>query len=353
VRLHRADDSKRSAHKVRYTASGGTDAFWIDIPDGFGAGDSVYLISDRSISRRRYAPVLVKGAASRGPGFDKAPSVKLPTIRRDEAKVFPEGVYAAVSRVEDMYVAQSVPPAALILEASVGTLRQLLGAAKPLPFKPGRVILSLPPFFAEADAPVYEDALPKLAGAGYTRYIANNLAHIPLLKRLEGAAVAAGPYLYTFNRFAAAFLEEMRFFVTPLENNRQNLERCFEPTERAGVFVTLFAYPRLFRVRASLGDCPREFADARGERFRLVGAGGTRDVIPDTAFSIADKVNFLRQAGFRRFIADFSGPALRKPDYKTVMTAIANADPVNNTSRFNWKDGFYQPNEQLAIRNEQ
>ena len=64
----------------------------------------------------------------------------------------------------------------------------------------------------------------------------------------------AGPYLYTFNRWAVSWLENQNIgaFVMPLENSRRNLEATFEATVRSRVLVPVFAYPALFRMRFKL-----------------------------------------------------------------------------------------------------
>ncbi|MDR2796636.1 MAG: U32 family peptidase [Spirochaetaceae bacterium] len=362
IRIHSVDDAERSSHKVKYVEHETEDSFWIDVPAGFSAGDNVYLISVREMSRR-YRPILQKDAdgshTHSRPGFEKAPPVKFPPVKREAQKDFPEGLYVSVSRIEDMYVAQSVKPAALIFAASRGNIRRLLHEKKPLPFKAKDTILSLPPFFAEGDAAFYEDALGALAGAGYSRYIVNNLAHIQLLKNIN-AALISGPYLYTFNRYAVSFLaaHQLYFFVTPLENNRQNLERTFDTHERGGVFVTVFAYPHLFRIRSALNGSGlydfSEFTDKRGEVFRFVRGDGESCVLPGRAFSIIDKIPFLMHSGFKRFIVDFSGPVLHKADYKTVTKAASEATVLSGTARFNWKDGFYsqeKPRDMTASEN--
>jgi putative protease len=356
IRIHRSDDSRRAAHKtkrIEYQADG---SFWADIPPGFAAGDNVYLVNVKETGRR-IQPVLRKDEdgkhGSRQPGFEKAPLVKFPPPKKDTQKYFPEGVYVCVSRIEDMYTAQSVKPESLILSASVRNIKRMLNKKNLPPFKTKDIILSLPPFFAENHAGFYAEAFEELTRAGYSRFIVNNLAHIPLLKN-KNAAIVSGPYLYTFNRFAVSFLSshQLCFFVTPLENNRQNLERTFDMNERGGVFVTVFAYPHLFRIRGGLENSGGvydfdEFSDKRGEIFRLIHEDDASFVIPSKAFSIVDKIPFLKHSGFKRFIIDFSGPALRKSDYKTVMKAASSASVLNGASRFNWKDGFFQAENRL------
>jgi putative protease len=135
--------------------------------------------------------------------------------------------------------------------------------------------------------------------------------------------------------------------VCPLENNRQNWEKTVEQSRRSQAFVTVFAYPALFRIRADLGPAYGfgSFQDGREGRFRLAAERDGSRVYPEKPFSIVDKIPFLREAGFRRFILDFSGPPLKKKDYRDIMNAVKNAAPLPNTVRFNWKDGFFSQDE--------
>jgi len=134
--------------------------------------------------------------------------------------------------------------------------------------------------------------------------------------------------------------------ISPLENSRQNLERTCSRDLRSMVFVTLFAYPPLFRIRARLDELYdfSHFQDSKKEEFSVVYGQGTT-VVPVRPFSIVDKRKFLEDAGFRRFILDFSGQGMKKKEIKQVLTALNGSAPLGNSDRFNWKDGFYAQNE--------
>jgi putative protease len=353
LRIHRADDSGRKTFKLRQTgaepAPGVPSGIWLSIPEGFNAGDSVYLIQTR-LKGKRY-PQLIKGADSgvyrRVPGREKAPVIELERPVKKDAP-FPDGVYAAVSRVEDLYALQSVMPPRVMLPLNSDTAKHLLASDRPpLPFNAGKIILILDPWFPQSEEPFLSETIPRLRALGYHQFEVNNLGHFALFKdhAAKPAILIAGPFLYTFNRWAAAFVSSLGItaFVTPLENNRQNLERTVSPGRRSLALVTLFARPTLFRIRASL---KRQynfgiFEDSRGEQFRLLAEDGGSRVIPEKPFSIVDKRPFLEEAGFRRVIIDLSGPPIKKKDYKILMAAIDNAAPLPNITRFNWKDGFY------------
>jgi putative protease len=350
IRLHCADDSERQAYKVRNVEQDQT-GIWVSIPDGFDKDDMVYLIQTRALSRR-YAPVLPRNldAFRRVPGHERAPQVKLLPADRTDARRFPQGVYAAVSRIEDLYVIQSSRPVKAFLAYTRKTAARLLADKEPLlPFKQEELILTLDPYFPEALAVIAAREIPALVERGYRQFAVNNLGQVSLFRGLDDVSLIAGPYLYTFNRYAVSFIAGLgiQHIISPFENNRQNLEKTVEPHRRALVFITVFAYPALFRIRAAVNRVYEfsTFTDSHDECFNLVENDTGSLVIPEQPFSIVDKIPFLREAGFSHFIQDFSGPPLKKISYKDVNNAAKNALPLPHTSRFNWKDGFYQQEE--------
>jgi putative protease len=154
-----------------------------------------------------------------------------------------------------------------------------------------------------------------------------------------------------FNRWAVSFAASwgVDAFVSPLENNRQNLERTLPAGDnlRSRFFIPVFAWPPLFRIRKDLGPVYSfsSFSSSRNEYFSLITGQEGSVVISETPVSITDKIQFLREAGFGRFIIDLSGPVLKKSDYRDLMRAVAEKIPLPHISRFNWKDGFFQNSE--------
>jgi putative protease len=372
LRFHRADDSERQSHKLiavvnsEETSPEARAGCWISLPEGFGPGDGVYLIQTKTMSKR-YPPVIPRNLDSfrRSPGRDKAPPLELPPSRGKgeaggrgrEAETFPGGFYVAVSRVEDLYILQSARPSRVILALTRKNAARLLGAGEaPLPFNKGEIILSLDPYFPQGDEEPLAEEIKALTGKGYGQFMLNNPGHFSFFRgaaarrdpadKRPGIALVAGPYLYVFNRWAASFVSSLGAdnFVSPLENNRQNLEKTLSPSRRSLCFVTIFARPALFRIRADLGGIYgfKGFTDSREEEFRLSTGREGSLVYPERPFSIVDKIPFLREAGFSRFILDLSGSPLKKAGYRSLMKSVQNAVPLPETSRFNWKNGFYQ-----------
>jgi putative protease len=283
-----------------------------------------------------------------------------------------------VSRVEDLYVLQSSRPIKAILPYNCKIAKRLLDRqGQGLPFPARDIIISLDPFFPQEKDKELIEEIPALMERGYTRFIVNNPGHFSLFRQTAGgknsgagneperAVLIAGPWLYTFNAWAWDFVARngAEYCVSPLENNRQNLERTFPRPERDSlsrgphtrgphlrhlVFVTIFSRPSLFRIRRDLGASYKfnffsgHRTEGRDETFRLVSDREGTMVYPSEPFSIVDKTPFLREAGFTRFILDFSSAPLKKAEYRDIMEAVKRAAPLSGVSRFNWKDGFFR-----------
>ncbi|MDL2229793.1 U32 family peptidase [Treponema sp. OttesenSCG-928-L16] len=348
VRFHRSDDSARESHKLKSAERDARGRTAISVPEGFGKGDSVYLIQTKAMSRR-YAPVVPRdlSAYKRAPGRDKAPAVPLPPLKKNDPARFPEGIYIGVSRIEDLYIVQSERPAKVVLGYTRKNAATLLGR-KPVPFGPGQLILSMDPYFPQAMEDTLTKEIPELLALGYSQFIVNNPGHYSYFRNTK-AKLIAGPYLYMFNRWAYGFVSGLGAadMVPPLENNRQNLEKTIPEDRRSGCFITVFAYPALFRMRSDLSGVYefQHFHGNRDEGFMLMNSNDGSMVIPDEPFSIVDKIPFLSESGFKRFIVDFSGPPLKKKDFRDVMAAVKNGAPLPRTRRFNWKNGFFTPKD--------
>jgi U32 family peptidase len=393
VRLHSKDDTNRVSHKLKFVepadgglagglAGGLTCGFWISVPAGFKIGDRVYLIQTKTMSKR-YAPVIERNTPVRGPGRERAPFPDLGDFAKTgksakQAKasgLCPEGLYVAVSRTEDLFIVQSSRPQRVMLSYSRKTAAYLLAENKPpLPFKPTEIILVLDPYLPEGAVSAGEETggetlegeIDRLVEKGYRQFVLNNPGHFSLfriLKNRDKALLIAGPWLYIFNAWSLSFVLSMGVdgCISPLENNRQNLERTLGElphstgrqkakarqapgTLRSRFFIPVFAWPPLFRIRSDLGPVYdfNSFTDNMGGNFSIVSGPEGSQVYPENPFSITDKIPFLREAGFSRFIIDLSGPPLKKAFYRDLMRAVNEGAPISGATRFNWKDGFYQ-----------
>ena len=221
-----------------------------------------------------------------------------------------------------------------------------MSGKKPLPFSKREVIISPDPFLPEGSSAELEDFLLKLAGSGYRQFAVNNPAHLAMLKN-KGLDLIAGPYLYTFNRFAVRWLQEngVHGFVSPAENSQGNLEAVFEPGMRRQVLVPVFSYPALFRMRFRLPESYDflYFSDKQGESFKAFSTPSASFVLPERPFSITDRISALQKKGFSKFLTDFSHTGIERAEYRKIIGTCKKSGFLDDVSRFNWKEGFYDP----------
>lgn len=345
IRIHKNDDSGRVSHKVRHVETDGEGRRWIDVPGGISQYDEVYLLQTKAGTKRykRVLPNELKGF-NKQPRDEVLPIMDLTPVQKNELDFFPEGLYIQVSSVEDVFLAQSAHPVRIIIEVNSETLGDLLVKKTVLPFSKAQVIFSLDPFCPQGIEESLSAQIDELVGIGYKTFVANNLAHISMLRK-KGAVYIAGPYLYTFNRWAVSWLENrgVSAFVSPYENSRKNLEAVFEESVRARVLIPVFAYPSLFRLRFRLPERYdfTYFSDKSEMNFKVNSTDDGSFVMPEIPFSIADKTSTLEGAGFKRFLLDFSKTRLKKAEFRQVMQSYLKKIPLEGASLFNWKEGFY------------
>ena len=345
IRLHRQDDTGRVSHKVRTVTVDSEGRRFIDIPLGFKRGDSVYLLQTKSMSKR-YSHVLPNDLSRyrQQPGAEMLPVLDLTPVAKNELSYFPEGLYIQVSTVSDVHAVISKNPVRVILEYNSETRADLLGKKVKLPFSKKQIIISLDPYCPAAKEEQLLSDLTELIADGYKTFVVNNIAHISML-RTKGANLIGGPYLYTFNRWAASWFENQNIgaFITPLENSWDNLKMTWEETVRDRVLVTAYAYPALFRMRFKLPES-YDFLYFKDKEETLFKANSTVDgsvVMPEAPFSIVDKVEILNSDGFKRILLDFSRTRVTRQELKMVTNSMIKKQIVPGSSRFNWRDGFY------------
>ncbi len=350
IRLHKKDDSGRVSHKIRSVeVDDEKERRWIDVPAGFSEGDEVYLLQIKS-SSKRYPRVLPNdiGKYRKQPKDEQLPILDITPVGAKELSYFPEGIYVQVSSIADVFAVQGLNPIRVIIEYNSETSWDLLNHKTVLPFSKKQIFISFDPFCAPLQENKLKDEIESLISDGFVNFVANNIAHLQLLKSVK-ANVIAGPYLYTFNRWAVSWLENQNIgvFIMPYENSRKNLEATFDSSVRARVLVPIFAYPALFRMRFKL---PSDydftyFEDKEGKIFKVNSTVDGSFVMPEEPFSILDKVNFLNQSGFKKVLIDFSKTKVNRSQIKAISTSLIKAQPLPGISRFNWKDGFYNPQQ--------
>ncbi|MCM1321375.1 MAG: U32 family peptidase [Bacteroides sp.] len=352
VRLHKKDDSGRESHKIRSVMFGSETGIgedkgirWIDIPPEFSAGDSVYLLQTKSMTKR-YPHSLPRDLSKfrTQPGAQTLPIMDLTPLSKNDLSYFPAGIYIQVSTLRDLRTVLSENPVRIILELNTETKKALIEEKEVLPVSKKNIFISLDPYCPQSEEDELRRTIECLAANGFRQWIVNNVSQIAMLRTLDAVSIA-GPYMYTFNRWAVSWLENQNIeaFITPLENSRRNIEAEFDNIQRRRVMITLFSYPALFRMRFQL---PKSydftyFTDKEGTVFKALSTPDGSFVMPEQPFSLIDKIGFMKSAGFSHFLIDLSKTHVQKSDFRSIMKAMYKGLLLPETSRFNWKDGFY------------
>ena len=113
------------------------------------------------------------------------------------------------------------------------------------------------------------------------------------------------------------------------------------------MLVPIYAYPALFRMRFELPDDYdfTYFTDKEQKAFMLNSTPDGSFVLPAAPFSIVDKLKHLKSAGFNKVLIDFSKVKVTRNQIKAIMASMTKAQALPDVSRFNWKDGFYSPQQ--------
>lgn len=349
VRIHRADDSQRVTARVKEVLNK-AEGMFLRLEEEFRVGDRIYLVQTKSMSRR-YPSVLPKDLARyrKFPSWETAPEPAIATPARDRLEALPSGLWAMTDRVSALHVMPSMRPNVAVLRLTRKSARELAAAEATVVFKRGSLAIWLEPFCPETEAAWLAPELDRLVEKGQTLFIANNLAHLNMLKG-RGLRVIAGPFLYAFNRWSAAWLFEQGVdaIIPPHEISKQALGKLAESIPAKAFLPLVFAWPQLFTIRGDLGEKHdfKYFQDRDDSSYELVPGEEASTVIPSTPFSLVDRIPFLKEEGYVRFLIDFSFVELQKSLYRKVMKAAIDGKVLPDTSRFNWKEGFWAPEEE-------
>lgn len=355
VRIHHKDDTGRVSHKITLTKVI-DDKYFFDTDPSTKKGDDVYLLQIKSTSKHNpnILPHDLK-KYNEQPRDEILPIMDLTVIQDKYLKPFPAGIYVKVSSLRDMFIAQSLNPVRVLLEWNSDTKKEVLSKKMVLPFSKRQIFIALDPFCTPSDEDELSRDIDSLIEDGYTLFVANNLAHLAILKNAATShrvgekplslTIIAGQYLYTFNRWAASMLEncDVLGFTSPLENSKKNLMATFERSIRNRVLLTVFSYPTLFRIRMSLGDDYdfTYFCDKEGEEFRLARTPDGSFVTSELPFSILDKITELNKDGFSRFLIDFSKTQVTKNQLKNITASMQKGLPLPDSNRYNFQKGFF------------
>ncbi|MCG8569554.1 MAG: U32 family peptidase [Spirochaetes bacterium] len=345
IRIHSQDDLKRESLKIKKLTEV-KNGVEFKIPNQFRPEDTVYLIQKKD-NEQKYPHIIPKNlnGFKRHPGIIPPPRVQWDS-KASKQRLF-SGLYVKINDFKQFYILQADRPEKIIVHLNLETLADLLKIIKNTQFHPKDIIFYLEPDLYENEVGDLKKTLPTLLEKGYQTYICNNLGHINLLKNANDAILIGGPYLYTFNSYAVNFIfrQKINYLVSPLEISKRNLYQTVDTFSADRFFITVFAFPELFQIKAPISFEPQNntyYDKLNDYEFYLQKKSQHISLMPSQPFSIIDKIPDLEKKGFKKFIIDLAFMEQKKGYYKKIMRYAREGRVIEETTRFNWKDGFYQ-----------
>lgn len=194
---------------------------------------------------------------------------------------------------------------------------------------PGNVTVELPPFIAERETNSYRNI-------GAKGYVLNNIAHFDLVP--EDAVKIAGPFLYTWNAYAARALTDLgasRFF-TSWEDDTLNIRRLRFP-----LIVNLFGKPVITRSRmlTKEHDYGTVVSDKKDIELEQVMEGNLSILVSKVPVMLFNAKEKLTSLGINEFCLDLSYIKPSKQFLEELLAAYANNRNFDVSTKFNFKRG--------------
>ena len=344
LRIQAENDSSRETYKVIDAENKKVTVRITEEKPLPNEGDRVFLVSRQDFDKP-YEKIIGSDLEKyrHHPGI--TPVTPLPPNMPKSQLKLKDGIFVKVEKAADIYPLQTQKPDYLVFSVTQSNIDEFLSTISRTQFKPDDVIIYMEPYFDQNACNFWNTTAQKLVERGFNKFMVNNYGQLNLLRSYPVERIA-GPFLYVFNSFAASFLsqQDIRNFVSPLENNKRNLYQTQEHIKNQNIIVPVFAYPELFQIISRLDKHYHHkfLKDVQtGYEFSVEYGKEKITVLPEKAFSITDKVNDLKKRGFRKFFVDLSGMKISKGLYREILQHVNESRHMEQTCRFNWKDGFY------------
>ncbi len=246
LRIQAKNDDKRDTLMVK-NVQNTNKQITVSSNKAFNPGDTVYLIQKGDASQKYYSYLPNNlNSYKKHPGINEAPVYKNENLKKP--KTLKAGIYAKINDPSQLYILQSDKPEKVIIHLNEDKIPGLINSIKKTNFTSEEIIIYLEPQLFENQLALQTSQLAKLMDNGFNYFICNNLGQLNILKKNKNLILCAGPYLYTFNLYAAGFLLENKitYLISPIENNKRNLYSTIESINPENYLLTVFCFPELF-----------------------------------------------------------------------------------------------------------
>jgi U32 family peptidase len=251
-----------------------------------------------------------------------------------------------LDNLRDLHLIHQEGVDGISLPVARGLMHQLPMVLRRLKGREGKVVWRLPFIIFERDLPWYREALASLAGWGFRRFEAANLAHFPLLREVAAKAtpleISTDYRLFSLNSQALLAWQELGVTAATLyiEDDAENLADLLAAdltmTRRVMVYGGVPAITSKIAIKGVKSDTP--VVSDRGEGYRVDVRDGLTVLTPTTRFSLTGFRGRLQEMGANAFVIDLCQTITE--EQKQVLAAFAAGRELPDTSPFNFVMGL-------------
>ncbi len=210
--------------------------------------------------------------------------------------------------------------------------------------------MELPPFIGQREIQPFRNQIEKMISAGVRDWTLNNISHLGFFRDTD-CSLSAGQFLYAWNAYAAAFLDDrgVKSFNVSWEDDFLNVRDFSGPVPSERMLIYLYGHPPVARSRILTPDYigdelirendkgSKKGKDENG--FYPVAESKLTLLIPAKPVCLFSSRRKLQALGIRDFGIDLS---FMPPDKKLLNTLLDSYDESENipgSVRFNFKRG--------------
>ena len=304
------------------------------IPDNAQINDQVYLTDYRT----KKFPSSLESGTTKLPG--NLPAGKKQKIisslqsGKNQQKAKKDEVYVRVNSINWMKKLYMPDIAGVFLNLSRSEWKEFRPDVKFLQKNKEKVIIELPRFIPEDAISFYRSLLQNLHKHGYYRFSLSHLSQKTYFS--EKVDLITNENVYTLNDAAADLLKQegIRHFITPLENELENLKAMHH---KDGI-VPVYFYPSVFYSRMPVNV--NEITSDKNETFHRTSIDGVTHIFPNEPVSLTQYADKLRASGFHRFLIDLSYEKPSGNRLATLIKRLHKSVQVQPSSNFNFVKGL-------------
>lgn len=202
----------------------------------------------------------------------------------------------------------------------------------------------LPPFIGQRETALFKQCIDNMVAKGVTKWVLNNVSQFEFFRGSE-CELSAGPFLYTWNAYTAAFLADngIKYFTISWEDDFLNIRKMCGPG--LGRYVVFYLYGFVPAARSRMLTREMFCDDLIKDRLAPIAFTPAFEseltlLIPENPVSNFTARRKLKECGITNFGIDL---CFIKPDRKLLAELFTSYKQLSNpidSHKFNFKRGI-------------